>query len=67
VQSNSGGNFYQFRIPVADCRPTVHESCSSTENGGGCDLSTIENTIIIQSDNEIQVEYFSPVFIITYY
>lgn len=48
---------YQFLIPVEDCRPPVEDSCSSTE-GGSCDLSSVENTIIIQSDNTIQVNFY---------
>lgn len=56
VQSNSGKNFYQFLIPIDDCRSPAEDSCSSTE-GGSCDLSSAENTIIIQSDNTIQVYY----------
>lgn len=55
VESNSGKNIYQFQIPVETCRPPVHEGCSSTEEGGGCDLGSVENTIIIQSDDAIQV------------
>lgn len=55
MQSNSGSNLYQFQIPVEDCRPSADEGCSSTEDGGSCDLSSVENTIIIQTDNTIQV------------
>jgi len=58
VQSNSGKNSYQFQIPVEDCRPPVDDGCSTTEDGGSCDLSSIENTIIIQTDSTIQVTYY---------
>jgi hypothetical protein len=57
VQSDSGQYSYQFLIPIEDCRPPVNEGCSSTEDGGGCDLGSIENTIIIQTDSTIQVIY----------
>lgn len=58
MQSDSGKNLYQFQIPIEDCRPPVDESCSSTEDGGSCDLGSVENTIIIQSDSAIQVTYY---------
>lgn len=57
MQSNSGKNTYQFQIPIEDCRPPVDDGCSTSEDGGNCDLSSIENTIIIQTDSTIQVTY----------